>query len=468
LKNLTVREVHKAILFALFGIPLGLLPVYVYFIVRKKGFRWLWLGYIFQTVLLVMLMVFLFGAIFPNIPQKTLDNIPYVNRITELSRSQQLGTAKVRLLIWQGADNILRADAFRTIVGYGPETMKYIWGAHAPPEIAYHEARNSIPDRSHNEIFDILVINGIVGFIAYIFLLVSIFYYGLKWLGFISTKNQRALFIVLSILGAFSGLLIPRLLKGTYILSGICVPAGIFTGLFLYLAFNIRKFFLTEDSNGVLKDRLILLAFLSAIIAHLIEIQFGISIASTRMYFFVYAAACVLLGMKWIDAEKRVDFSHDGVNISPQQVLKNKKTRHKLKKEKQQTPPDNKQTKLLFFLIPYTPLLTWIFITALIFITMGFELITNPFHKTGILSIIWSSLTTVRKIGGLGTSYSFLLIFLIIFLVGVLFLVVQNRGDGSINHKHKKWWKFLSLYCFPKVVLLLSGCILHEIGRAHV
>ena len=52
-----------------------------------------------------------------------------------------------------------------------------------PARSGDYESRNASPDRLHNETWDLLVISGVLGFIAYMALFLSIFYFALKWLG---------------------------------------------------------------------------------------------------------------------------------------------------------------------------------------------------------------------------------------------------------------------------------------------
>ncbi|NIN07933.1 MAG: hypothetical protein GTO76_04530, partial [Planctomycetales bacterium] len=102
------------------------------------------------------------------------------------------GTGLVRVLIWQGAAELVephapisypdgRTDALnfiRPLIGYGPESMHMAYNAFFPPQLAQLEARNASPDRSHNETWDALVTTGLIGLIVYLFLFGTIFYFG--------------------------------------------------------------------------------------------------------------------------------------------------------------------------------------------------------------------------------------------------------------------------------------------------
>ena len=96
-----------------------------------------------------------------------------------------------------------RLNALRPLIGYGPEAMWVAFNRYYPPDLAHHKSRNASPDRSHNETWDSLVISGTLGFIAYMALFLSVFYFALKWLGLIRVRSQQLLFFGLALgLGA--------------------------------------------------------------------------------------------------------------------------------------------------------------------------------------------------------------------------------------------------------------------------
>ncbi|MBK8796948.1 MAG: hypothetical protein IPM07_11565 [Anaerolineales bacterium] len=82
----------------------------------------------------------------------------------------------------------------RPLVGYGPEAMWVAFNPFYPPALGQTEARNASPDRSHNEAWDSIVITGLLGFIGYISLFVTIFFWSLRWLGLIRGRRDNLLF----------------------------------------------------------------------------------------------------------------------------------------------------------------------------------------------------------------------------------------------------------------------------------
>ncbi|NWJ45969.1 MAG: O-antigen ligase family protein [Chloroflexi bacterium] len=152
-----------------------------------KRWRWLtgWLGVgILGGVLLLLF----------NLPQgstplepvfSTLRQNPEIARFGEFLQTED-GTGRVRRLIWQTDFELLgdtaAKDPLRLLLGHGPESMYYISPQFYQPELGWFEARNAIPDRSHNAYLDALVNTGIFGFVAYLGFVLLFFYYSVKFL----------------------------------------------------------------------------------------------------------------------------------------------------------------------------------------------------------------------------------------------------------------------------------------------
>ena len=100
----------------------------------------------------------------------------------------------MRTLIWEGASHLVvphepltfpdgeqdSINILRPLIGYGPEAMWIAYNRFYPPALAHIEARNASPDRSHNETWDSLVVTGLFGFLAYMAVFISIFYWALR------------------------------------------------------------------------------------------------------------------------------------------------------------------------------------------------------------------------------------------------------------------------------------------------
>ena len=179
-----------------------------------------------------------------------------------------------------------------------------------PPDLAHYEARNASPDRSHNETFDTLVRTGLIGFGVQLWVYVSIFYYSLRWLGLMEGRRQRNLFLGFLGGGALLGVIVPLLADGSLRLAGIGLPAGLIVGLVLYVTVDLwlappaaasSENALAGGISGGGRRQLLVLALFATVIAHFVEIHFGIAIASTLTTFWALAGVLVAVGLGWVN-----------------------------------------------------------------------------------------------------------------------------------------------------------------------
>ncbi|HYN89660.1 MAG TPA: tetratricopeptide repeat protein, partial [Ardenticatenaceae bacterium] len=280
------------------GMGAGLAFFGVVFALRRR-LRWLTLSVAGAAV---VGMLFLVVLNVPNSPLAPLRSIRYVDRLGSVLELET-GTGKVRALIWEGVLDLLAANPMRNLVGYGPEAMYVAYNPHYPPDLAHYESRNASPDRSHNETFDSLVMTGVFGFAAQLVLFGSFFYFVLRWLGMINSGAQRNTFVALAGIGAVVGVLLPRILQGSFILSGVGLAAGMTTGLVIYLlAYAVTH--LNQSGTPERPYSLLLIGLLSAVMAHFVEVHFGIAIGATRLYFWTYLALAVVVGIPLLQTEQ--------------------------------------------------------------------------------------------------------------------------------------------------------------------
>ncbi len=321
------------VFFGLIGLSVVLILVLV---ASRHGWKWLWLSWLLLTVFVAGWLL-LFNI--PTARMTSLRNAPIIGSVFDmqlewkelptigsygrmLDPSQTTGREKsnrVRILIWEGVIDLIRpheplqfpdgkTDSFnflRPLIGYGPESMYVVYNRFYPAELATVEARNASPDRSHNETFDALVITGLAGFLAWQLLYLSVFYYGFKYLGVVGSKRDRNMLIGAWVGGAlFGAILTLTVLDSVYL--GVAIPTGTIIGLVGYL-FYYALF--AKGTDGDLSDeerqvvpfltnRLLMNALLAAVLAHYVEIHFGIAIAATRLYFFLYIALMYLISYK--------------------------------------------------------------------------------------------------------------------------------------------------------------------------
>jgi tetratricopeptide (TPR) repeat protein len=110
---------------------------------------------------------------------KQLREAPYIGRMGRLLDVSAGTTGDVRMKIWFGDDKaggavaLITSDPFRTVFGWGPESMFVAYNKFYPPSLANVESRGASPDRSHEAYLDELVTKGVVGLISYLFVILS-------------------------------------------------------------------------------------------------------------------------------------------------------------------------------------------------------------------------------------------------------------------------------------------------------
>ncbi len=307
---------------------LGLLLLARWGAVRTGGpavLRWLsahvraaWLGLIGVAVaaLLVLLVMNV-----PNGPLAGLCNVKYISRSCTLFNTDE-GTNAVRALIWEGVVDLMTpgsrlqlpdgtGDAWapaRLFLGFGPESLWVAFNRFYPAALGHFESRSASPDRSHNETFDALVRGGLLQLAAEIFLFGSVFYFALRWLGLIRGRRDRNLFLGFLAGGGLLGIILPVIFDGSVRLAGIGWPAGLIVGLILYVTFVlVFGGRVTADAHEGVRDpgtQLLIVALFAAIVAHFVELHFGIAIVSTFTHLWILAATLVVVGMGWVRDEE--------------------------------------------------------------------------------------------------------------------------------------------------------------------
>jgi len=405
----------------------GAMALYLVPLFRRRGWRWLWLSFITQSVIVALLVVML--NLSPNI-LPGFRQIPYVGRLAQLLDFEE-GTGRVRVLIWQGVvDMMFRShepltfpdghtdslNAIRPLIGYGPESMWVAYNRFYRPELGELERRNASPDRSHNETFDSLVNTGLLGFLAYFALFFSIFYFALTWLGLIGDKLSRYLFFILGISGAALGVVIPWGL-GVPEFLGVGLPLGFIVGVLIYITY--AAFRGSAEIATLERRHLLIIAIFATIVAHFVEIHFGIAIVSTRTYFFILAAALVVLG-----TEKLQFQPESAVAEAPAPASRRKPGRGKGKsrRDRRSTParPDRATTSYWRILLPYA------MIMAIILLVLDWDYVSGQVNSASAMTVFIKSwlvhLSQGRLVSGPGAAT--LVLFSIV--VGVVLAVGET------------------------------------------
>ena len=378
--------------------------LWLYFIVERKGWQWLWIGW--GSVGLAIAI----GMVLINIPGPLQDQVRQVSALQRLTTITELqsGTGKVRGLIWQGTVDLIsihepiaypdgtkdKLNFIRPLVGYGPESMYVAYNSFYPPELGHYESRTASPDRSHNETLDSLVITGVLGLAAYLFTFVSFFAWGFHWLGLLRSRRDLLTYIGTDSLTAIVFFVLAWRLEGAYLFA-VAIPLGILVGTMLYLTLQgFLQLFAARNSGTEVQDAaqlsphphsLLLMGILAGVIAHFVEMNFGIAIASTRTTFWVYAALLVVLGLQWVPGLQGA-----GASGAPQE------SRSHLDASRKRGPsrPASAQHRGLF-----APWLTGVvalgLLSAFLLGTLGFDFVNNPDRQADGFTVFIRSLTTM-------------------------------------------------------------------------
>lgn len=395
------------------------------------------------------LFVFLWVMALPGSPLAGAKQIKYVGRLADVFDVAQ-GTGKVRVLIWEGAVDMLKANPLRSLIGYGPESMYVAYNPYYPPDLAHYEARNASPDRSHNETFDALLTTGVLGFLVYMFLFSSLFYYGLRWLGLIRSRGQSRFFAGCSLVGSVVGIAIPIVVDRSWRFVGVGLPLGFIAGLSVYVTVSALVSILRArpDDGGTPPLQgwrlLLLVALVSGVVAHFVEIHFGIAIASTRTYFWAFAALLVLVGEGMVStngehaAQRPAEAARApavaGADRARMPVrAKSRRRQHEKRPAPSVQPAHGGPTQQLVALAV---------IAGMIAITVVWDYTTNPLGDRNPMSVLMTSLTTLAaKRMPDKTSLGMLAVVLATFVVSVL-TVVAEVASLEPRGRRAEWWAY--------------------------
>ncbi len=404
---------------------LGVWLILGFLALRRVLSRQLWRGIWFGALAVVLLVVVVFFLINPGGPlhEWALDTpIERLARVLEHTS----GTGMVRNLIWQGSLELIlphepiwyppteahpegRLDPFnslRPIVGHGPESMYVAYNSFYPALLGQYESRTASPDRSHNETMDAWVTRGFLGFVAYLWLFGSVFTFGLRWLGLLPDGRRRKLLLGLLGGGAIVATVVVALTVGVHFF-GLAIPIGMVGGLFVYLVIWGFSEWGSREDVRLHPQFVLLMGLLSAMVAHFVEINFGIAIAATRTTFWCYAGLLVVTGVGLVQ--------HD--------------------EEEAHTATGRRRKRLPDWL---RPTLVASIIGGFIIGTLSFDFITNAERLTRPFEIVWRALTVLPAQGS-RPSYGALMIFAFAWVMSTVLFVAQMAKRGRFEERHDDW-----------------------------
>jgi cyclophilin family peptidyl-prolyl cis-trans isomerase/tetratricopeptide (TPR) repeat protein len=460
------------------GPLLGLLGgLFFYFALLGLLKRQTWLPWLMSVAAaVVVIFLVMFNTVEAPL-MDTLRDVPYVGRLGKVLQTDR-GTGKVRILIWEGVVDMIDwhdplekpgeeggpdpLNILRPIIGYGPESMYVAYSRFYPPDLAHFERRNASPDRSHNETFDALVITGAVGFAIYMLVFTSVFYYGLKWLGLIRDRWQKLAFLGLWIGGGIIGALGTWAWRGP-LYVGLGIPLGTIGGLAVYvfvvvLTATFRPAMVQLLGGGY---SLWVLTLVSAIVAHYIEIHFGIAIAATRTYFWIYAAMMVVIGTRLTaqpdvakaEVPKAPAFA-ESREPAPHRRRGRSRSGERAAADPQPEPRNLGDQDWLGELMVVS------LMAVLILCTMMFDYITVQPGDPGLLPTIWRSLTVSQGASSPVILALFLVTWGMIGLVGLSDLATREESKGKGPMEWLAAAATFALVCFGALVVF---ALLHAV-----
>ena len=443
---------------AALGGLIGFSGVYTYFAASGKGWRWLWVSWLGLGALGV---AFIVALNLSGGPLEGLRQIPYLERLGDLTNAED-GSGKVRLLIWEGTYDLIMPhrplgvegeftdglNGLRPLIGFGPESMFNAFAFAYPNDLAHFEARGSSADRSHNETMDSLVITGILGFIAFHLLSMSVFYFFLRWLGWIPNRRAGYWLIGLMVGLGVVGILVPYFVQGSFNLSPIGLPFGIFAGLLIYLC--IRAFLQQPDQDSLattIHSPVLWTGLFAALIGHFLEVHFVFSIAATYTYFWVY------LGLAFAMSKMAVTPEDMPISETAEVEEEEKSTSSSRKRRQKGRARAARRAQTSSGGLSIGSLESWLgsngLVMAIIMIILIFDFVPVSFSlSTGRYSLLWMVSIT--------------------FLVGLALTISEAETNPIFQSRSGNWGWGIALYLITSLGYTGFYVLLHGQQRSNV
>lgn len=274
------------------GLLAGLFLLAFLLTVIYRKYRW----FVFLAAASAFVIVLLILVNVPGSPVQWLQDVPVLGRLTRVLTTE--GPAQVRLLIWESAADLLASEPGRLFFGYGQDAFRLAIAPYYRAELGPLTGPNLVPDRAHNQTFDLLIENGVLGAALYYALVMGLIYVGLRKIRIIGKMTDGAAFIVLSITVMAAGLMGARLLDQSWRFVGLVVPAAILVGAIVTIArsaiVGLTERGSRESSAAAPRSCVFVACLLSALVAHLVEVHLGIATISTKLVFWIIAALLVV------------------------------------------------------------------------------------------------------------------------------------------------------------------------------
>ncbi len=215
-----------------------------------------------------------------------LRRLPYFGRLVGLWSGT---TAAQRFLIWEGAARLTAYDLPRALLGYGPETLNLTYARVYPPRLAEYEPDGYVrlPDRAHNLAWDAVTEGGLGGLVAILALWGAAVGVGLERLNVLRPDNRAG--FILTVAGAgTAGAGAASALARHAGAAGLGLGLGLWLGMVGWLgARGLRG---ARASATLSREQGLLIALLTALGAHFVDVQFGFATAATGSLFWLCLA----------------------------------------------------------------------------------------------------------------------------------------------------------------------------------
>ncbi len=216
---------------------------------------------------------------------------------------------------------------------------------------------------------------------------------------------------------------------------GVALPAGMMVGLGAYVTLAAFIHPKLEQPRGDRARQLIIITLLATFAAHFTEIHFGIAIAATRTYFWIYTALLLVLGMEWAKPESFA-FTEAPIPLDlPIPKLESNANKRSSKKRNRQSRSPAVPNAIQS--LPYVA--TTVMTDLLVFLTIVFIYTTNTRHVAQTLDILFGSIS--RRSVGDEFPRSPAILFLMLFT----WFVAATIGLAAESLQHRKspgigWW----------------------------
>lgn len=202
-------------------------------------------------------------ALFPEPSSPTTTNSSAVTTpgVTQLENGGN-ESGQIRLIVWKGATDIFRAYP---IFGSGVETFAYSYYQYRPKEHNLTAEWDFLYNKAHNEYLNYLANTGIVGFVAYVLLILTFIMWSVKQIFNLSFSEK-----------SFAH--------------------------FKFLFFNQ----ISNSSNLAENQKLLVVAMLASYTSYLVQNVFGFSIVMIAVFFYLFPAIIFVA----TENAKQSDFSN--------------------------------------------------------------------------------------------------------------------------------------------------------------